>query len=736
MPERLLKFINLSIAVLLIAVAIAAWWYAWRPLPQTEGTVAAPIGAQATIVRDARGVPHITAASPMDAMFLQGYVTAQDRMWQMDALRRLAAGELSEVVGPRALDADQEARRLRIRRIAEQNYKTMPAQDRAVLGAYARGVNFYLETNRGRYGLEFALLGYDPKPWSVVDSILAGLQMYRSLTNSWRLEIQKRSMLQSGDAAKVNFLFPSRTGQEVTPGSNAWAISAAHTTTGKPILASDPHLEYAIPATWYQAHLKAPGLNVTGVSLPGVPGIIIGHNERIAWGITNLHYDVQDLYQERFNPQTGQYLFRGQLEQARLEQDFIAVKGAKPVASDVWVTRHGPIFLSEGGEYFALRWSAAEPGGFQFPFFDVDRARNWDEFNAALKRLPGPGSNVVYADVDGNIGYHAAGMLPVRRNFDGDVPHDGAGGEFEWDGFLPYEKLPSAFNPPSGYIVSSNQNPFPTAYDSRVGGDFAPYYRSHQIRHILTSRNGWRVEDMLAVQKDVYSSFSHFLARQTLAAFDKRKVSNPALTGAVESLRGWDGQMDKDGAAPMIAAMIFQQVRKAIADQASPKKGLTYTLQMSPAVVERLLRERPPGWFADWDQMLIKAFADGIEEGAKLQGGSPRIWKYGKYNELTIAQPVDSHLPLVGKYFNVGPVEMSGSSTTVKQTTQRLGPSMRFVADLSHWDGSLNNITIGQSGHFLSTHYKDQWNAYYSGHSYPMQFDQVEAKHVLTVNPR
>jgi penicillin amidase len=685
--------------------------------------------------RDSLGVPHILADSFEDAIFLQGFVTAQDRMWQMDALRRLAAGELSEVIGKAGIEFDGESRRLRMRKLAEDHLRDMPAADRAVLAAYARGVNHFIETHAGRWGLEFALLRYDPKPWSAVDTMLAGLQMYRTLTNSWKLEVQKQTLRQGGDAAKVDVLYPIRSGLEFTPGSNAWALSGKLTASGKPILANDPHLDFAMPATWYQVHIGAPGVNVSGVSLPGVPCVIIGHNDRIAWGITNLHFDVQDLYREQFNPNNGQYLFRGAVERARAEPQVIVVKGDKPVSFTTWVTRHGPVFLNEGGQFYSLRWTAAEPGGFQFPFADLNRARDWQQFNAAIQRMPGPGSNFVYADVEGNIGYHAAGMLPVRRSFNGDLPVDGASGEYEWDGFIPYEELPSAYNPPSGMIVSANQNPFPSAYPHRVTGDFAPNFRAQQIRAALSRRGQWKPEEMLVIQKDVYASFSHSLAKQLVAAYDKRKASNPALAGAVDVLRGWDGQMDKDAAAPLIVTMAFQQLRSAIADAASPKKGEVYTAQVSPAVIDGLLRERPKGWFADWDQALVKALADGVEFGAKLQGGNPAIWKYGKYNELAIRHPVANELPLAGKYFNIGPVFMSGSSTTIKQTTQRLGPSMRFVADLSNWENSLNNITIGQSGHFFSSHYKDQWRSYWVGSSYPMQFGKVKADATLTVNP-
>jgi len=733
----LLRAINLSIAVLLLALLGVIYWFAWRPLPETSGEIAAPVSARATIARDALGVPHIEGATWEDAIFLQGYATAQDRMWQMDALRRLAAGELAEVVGKSALESDQEARRLRLGQIADEADRTMPEADRAVLVQYARGVNYYLETHRGRLPLEFTLLNYDPRPWRVRDSVLAGLQMFRTLTTSWREEIQKLHMRERGDAEKVDFLFPARTGLDPQPGSNAWVLSGDHSATGKPILANDPHLDFGIPATWYMVHLRAPGLNVTGVSLPGVPAVIIGHNENIAWGITNLGFDVQDLYRENIDPQTGRYVFRGHLEQARLERDAIAVKGAKPMAMATWITRHGPIFLSDESHQYALRWAAADPGSFQFPFLEIGRAHGWKEFTAALARFPGPGQNFVYADTAGNIGYHATGRNPKRqKGCEGDLPVDGASGECEWDGMIPFDELPQFFNPARGVVVTANQNPFPENYPYPVSGHFAAPYRAIEIRTLLDRRAKWDASQMLEVQKDVYSSFSQFLAQQVVAAWDARKATNPALRDAVDSLRTWNGQMEKGTAAPMVVTLVFQQLRKAAAERAAPGSGQTYEFGMATSVLEKLLRERPSGWFPDYNALLMKCFADAVDEGTKIQGSKVSRWDYGQYNSLKMAHPVDGQLPLVGSYFNIGPVSMSGSSTTIKQTTRRLGPSMRMIVDLGDLERSLQNITVGESGQRLSSHYKDQWSAYYGATSFPMQFGKVDVKQTLVVKPQ
>jgi penicillin amidase len=726
---------------LLIAVVGATYWFAWRPLAQISGEISAPVAERAAISRDGRGVPHIEAGSWEDAIFLQGFVTAQDRMWQMDALRRLASGELAEIVGKPALESDENARRMRLARLAEQQEKALPATGRAVLAAYARGVNYYLETHRGRLPVEFTMLSYDPRPWTTRDSLLAGLEMYRQLTTSWRDEIAKLRMVQKGDRTKVDFLFPQRSGAEIQPGSNAWAVSGAHTATGKPILANDPHLDFALPSTWYMVHLRAPGLNVAGVSLPGIPAVIIGHNERIAWGVTNLQVDVQDLYREQFDAQSGRYVYRGQLEQARLERNAIAIKGAKPLQFDQWITRHGPVFLNDEGQQYALRWAASDSDGFDFPFLDIDRARNWTEFTAAIARYPGPGQNFVYADIDGNIGYHATGRLPIRPpNCSGDLPADGAAGDCEWQGYIPFDDLPQFFNPAAGMIVTANQNPFPPDYKYPVSGNFSAHYRSSGIRALLSAREKWQAPDMLAVQKDVYSPFSYFLARQTVAAFDAAKNSNPQLRDAVDILRNWNGQMEKGTSAPMIAALLYQELRKAAADRAAPGLDDAYDFEMAPAAIDRLLRERPPGWFPDYDKLLIQSLGQAIQEGEKSQGSKVSRWNYGLLNELTIFNPVLGQLPLVGKYFNIGPVQMSGSGTTIKQTSIRpshhLGPSMRMIVDLSNLDESLLNITIGESGQPLSRHYKDQWPAYYGATSFRMQFRRVDEDDVLIVNPR
>ena len=732
----LLRVINLSIAVLLIAVLVAAFWYGWRPLPETSGQLSAPVSGEARIARDALGVPHIQASSQEDAIFLEGYAMAQDRLWQMDALRRRASGELAEIVGPVALPSDQEARRMGLQRIADAQAESARPEDRAAFAAFARGVNFFIEGHRNRLPLEFALLNYDPRPWTAADSWLAGLEMYRTLTSTWRNEILKGTMLAKGDPAKVNFLMPATGGSDPQPGSNAWAISGSRSATGKPILASDPHLEFAIPSPWYLVHLKAPGLDVTGAAIVGLPGVIIGHNEHIAWGVTNLEFDVQDLYREHMDLRSGRYQIGDKQEQARPERDVIQVKGASPVVLTNWVTRHGPLLFAGAEQQYALRWTASDPGGLTFPFLDVARAQDWPAFRAALERYGGPGQNFIYADTQGGIGWQVAGHLPIRKTCGGDAPSDGTRPECDWAGVIPFEELPQTFNPPAGMVVSANQNPFPPNFAYPVAGNFGSTYRMDRIRALLSARGTWKAEDMLAVQTDVYSAFDHFLAQQVVSAYDHQKPDAAALQDAVDTLRQWNGRMEKGKAAPMLVTLVFEQLRKLVAERASIGSGASYQSRSAPRMIEKLLRERPKDWFPDYDALLLRCLTGALEAGQKLQGSKASRWDYGQYRALRMINPIAGRLPFLGRYFDIGPVPMSGGPTTVLQYTGGLGPSLRMIIDLGDLEHSFANLATGESGQRLSSHYKDQWDAYYAGRSLPMPFAKVDAGEVLVVKPQ
>ncbi len=745
MLSRLVRIVNISVAAAVLLFLAIVYWFAIRPLPQTSGEIAAPISAAATIQRDARGVPHIEAASWQDAIFLQGYATAQDRLWQMDGLRRYAGGDLAEIYGRDSVARDERARALRMPEIAEAEVARLTPEDRDVMVQYARGVNYFIDTHRGDYSLEFSipLNSYDPRPWTLTDSMLIGLLMFRDLTaDSLEDDMRRGAILKLGaDPARFSTLFPA-TGIGVSPGSNAWAVSGAHTADGKPMVANDPHLHYSVPGTWHLVHLKAPGLNVSGVALPGLPCVISGHNENIAWGVTNLEADVLDVYSEQIDDQSGRYLFQGKVEQATLDRQIIAVKGGNPVDVHFWVTRHGPVF-KENGKSYSVRWSATD--GFGFPFFKLDQAKNWNEFRKALSTFWGPGQNFVYGDRAGNIGYQATGAVPIRRNFDGNVPLDGASGQFEWDGYIPFDELPNVYNPASGIVATANQNPFPKDYRYRMAGSFADTYRVQQIRARLTAKAKLNVDDMLAIQKDVYSAYDLFLARQVIASYAKlgRPEKDALVKPAVDILSRWNGQMEASEPAPAITELLSNELRLSLLKLLIPKAKEVPDILPRPQAVQALLRDRP-GWVPNdnWGQWLISAFSHALDTGRARMGSTLTEWRWGHLLHWKFEHPVIKRLPPVEWFFdatyqrNSGPFEMSGSGTTVKQTTESLGPSERMVADMGDLDHSVQNLVLGESGFVSSSHFEDQWPAYYYGKSFPMQFDHVDGKDVLRVKPQ
>ncbi len=720
--RKLIQSINVGIAVAVVALLASVYWFAWRPLPSENGTINAPVSKPVSVERDALGVPHIRAASADDLYFAQGFVTAQDRFWQMESFRRLAAGEFAEVAGPAALESDREFRRLRISRLAQQRARTLTGEDRAVLAAYARGVNHYLETHAGRLPLEFTLLGYKPHPWRIEDTILVGLMMQQTLSNTYKHDLTREAMYAKGDAARIAQLFPDRTGSENQPGSNAWAVSGVHTSSGKAVVANDMHIAWSLPGVWYMTHLQSPGMNVTGVAIPGVPAIVVGRNEHIAWGITNLGFDVQDLYTPASN-------------QALLERDRIAVKGTS--AGELFeqvVNAHGPVLQGPNGKPVALRWVAAENVPFRIGLVKLNRARNWTEFREALREFPGAASNIAYADKEGNIGLQVTGQLPIRKGCNGQ--RVSVAGSCEWQGFIPFEDLPSFFNPAGGRIVTGNQNPFPENYAYTVSGNFAPHYRANRILAELTRKDKWTPEEMVRLQADIYSPFSHFIARQITAAWDRKKATNPDLLDSIGLLRAWDGEMRADAPEPAIATYTTNHLRRAISSKASGLPVVEWEPFIYFAVIENLLRERPAGWFADWDHELLRALQEGVEEGGRVQGKDVRKWQWGEYNKLTIASPILRNIPLVSGYFQIGPAGAGGSSTTVKQTSPRVGPSMRMVVDFGDPRGGMLNLPIGQSGHALSGHFKDQWDAYSNARSFPLHFPSGwQTKATLTLTP-
>jgi penicillin amidase len=800
--------------ILLLAGCVTAWFLVYRPLPQLDGAVAVP-GLQKEVIveRDRWGVPHIRATSVLDLAEAQGYIMAQDRLWQMDLLRRVSRGQLSEILGPVTLPIDKEFRKLQFGQAAERDVQLMGAELRGITEAYARGVNRFIEQHGNQLPLEFSLLKYKPRPWQPSDSLSISAYMYRTLTDKWerktdraavesRVGRERAKELFSQEASMDHFVigdpnvpndgsqrtrvegddddddddmqgdavlkastatlpprFPdftsalassmrgylAETNREILHGlgSNNWVVNGEHTASGKPLLANDTHLELSMPPIWYEIHVTAPGWNVKGFTLPGAPLVIIGHNDRIAWGFTNNGADVQDLYIETFNPAApDEYNVRGNWIKAQILDEVILVKGQADEHLKVSVTRHGPVVHREGDKGYALRWTATEPGGLANTYNELGKARNWEEFRSIMKRVWGPGQNAVYADVEGNIGYIMAARVPMRKRGHGEIPVPGDNDDYEWTGYLPFEQLPQALNPDSGLILTANARVVGPAYKPYLTDRWEEPYRTARIYDLLVDKRGLRPADMLKVQTDTYSYPHAFLAEQLSAAAKAQQSKDQRARKLIEGLRDWNGIADAE--SPEVPFLDATR-RAALALILEPYLGNDTNLYewRSLAFLQKVLTERPAKWlpstYKTYDELLIAAADRAIVRLAE-QTKSQKIedWSWKRFDSLDMMHPI-GRTGLLRFFLSIYDKPQSGTAYSVRAATKHHGPAMRFVADLADWDDSIMLIAGGESGQPGSRHYSDQFSSWYEGTPIVQPFSEAAeartGKHTLTLRP-
>jgi len=780
------------LVVLLVTVVGGGVWLRWRArasLPALDGAIPVPgLSARVEILRDARGVPHIRAQSIADALFAQGYATAQDRLWQMDLNRRNAEGELSGIFGDRTLRIDIESHTLGFPQVVASALADLSPEERSLLGAYTRGVNAFIDSHRDRLPLEFLIVRYQAQPWRDIDSVAVALNLATALSQSWESDLMRehiaaklgqvllpdvfpdhsafdvpvadvpKSTLESPKPLAVNLgneafpdsllaeaLFPARVDYARGVGSNNWVVSGSHTKSGKPLLANDPHLAHSVPSVWYMVHLKAPGLNVTGVSLPGLPLILIGHNEHIAWGMTNTGPDVQDLYIETFNSRDPRkYLHNGQWVDAEVRDEIIKVRNRSDYHLRVMVTRHGPIISHDGGRDLALQWTLLSPHAVGLPFLRINQASNWQDFTGALREFKVPMQNCVYADAEGNIGYYAAGLVPIRKHGVGAVPVPGSTDDYDWTGFIPFDELPHSFNPPSGMIATANGRIVPNNYPYFITAKWEAPFRTARIFQLLRQGAAFTASDMLRIQTDVLSLEDEWLAKQLLAAAGNQPPSSPDAQFALDLLKGWDGEARADSAATLVLevtrhALLARILKPKLGDGLSGYRWPLSTIFLQNVVNQKLTRWLPPG-DTDFQMTLMKSLDEGLHQIPSLvHSQNHAAWKWGDTIPLTFHHPLSSGVPFLGRWLDVGPFAQAGTGTTVKQTTPHVGPSMRMVVDFSDLDQSMQNITLGESGQVFSPYYRDQFSAWYNGRSFAMPFSDAavekSAVHKLVLEP-
>lgn len=764
----------------MLAIAGTGAYLIRRPFPVEQGELhVSGLQASVEVIRDRWGVPHLFAQNDHDLSFAQGYVHAQDRLWQMELNRRTAAGRLSEIFGPVTLDTDRFLRTIGLRRAANLDLPALDREARAAIEAYAAGVNAFIAQHRHRLPVEFAILRFAPEPWTPQDSLAFAKLMAWVLSGNWESEILRAHITSRFGDAGARVLLPPYPGEhpvivpepavsaafrsaavlrllDLAParsgiGSNNWVLSSARSATGAPILANDPHLEAQMPSVWYEMHLSGGGYNVTGSTFPGVPGVVIGHNEQIAWGFTNAGPDVMDLYMERFDPaDPTRYEYRGQWETAQIVREEIAVKGAEPVVELVRITRHGPVINSivEGlGAFLALRWTALESSTIAASVLRLDRARNWTEFRDALRLWTVPAQNVVYADRDGNIGYQLPGRIPVRAKGKGLLPVPGWTGEYEWTDEIPFDELPSAFNPPRGYIVTANNRIAPDGYKHFISSEWDPGFRARRIEALLRASPKITLEDLKRVQMDLTSLPGQITVR-TLQ--DVRVTGEPAA-GLLREVQQWKGVLapDSRGAAIYEAfrVALVEQIFKPILGPDLFKRYLDRSDFWQVALLQILHDPASAWWEPDGrDVVITRALIEAHRTLTAKLGDDTSQWRWGRLHVMRFVHLI-GRVKALSWIFNATAPETGGDGYTVNNAAfsvrtfeQGVVASYRQLIDLADWDRSLTIHTTGQSGLPFHRHYRDFVPLWATGQYHPMLFSrariQQDAAGTLTLTPK
>ncbi|HLE83502.1 MAG TPA: penicillin acylase family protein [Thermoanaerobaculia bacterium] len=798
--QRLVKWTALALALVVVAGALALAWMVRRPWPEVDGEVAlAGLRAPVEVIRDRWGVPHLYAETERDLFLAQGYVHAQDRLWQMEFNRLVASGSLGSLLGPALLDADRYLRTIGLRRAAERDWRELGPRGREVLEAYAAGVNLFLESHRERLPLEFTLLRHEPAPWTPVDSLAWGKLMSLNLSMNHPYEIlrsrlagavgperaaelmagypqdapvivsetpwrrpdgegaageraARRSTREGGRLPELlAALVPAAGGRPWA--SNSWAVHGSRTATGAPILANDTHLGLQMPSVWYENGLHGGRLDVVGFSFPGLPLVVIGQNRRIAWGITNMCSDVQDLFVERLDDpeRPTRYRFGDEWRPLERRRERIELAGAEPAEVEVLATHHGPLIngivaeLAEA-EPMALAWTAHGAGGrIVESLLALDLAGDWQSFRAALAGWEAPSVNFTYADADGHIGYQGTGRVPIRPPGDsGLAPKPGWTGEAEWLGFIPYDELPRALDPPAGFVVTANNRTAGDGYPHFIAVDMADPYRAERITRVLAADPEVTVADVRALQADVLSMPGSRLAEH-LAALEPR---SPREERALAAVRAWDRRVAADSPGAALYQVWFYFLWSQIfGDELGPELIDDYRflgIAQAPFLVALMAAPDSP-WFddvatperEDRDAILGRALTEAVDWLGECCGDDPAGWRWGELHRVTFA-----HAPLgqsgiapLEWLFNPRSRPAPGDIFTVNEGTPDLlqpfgmtfGVSQRLIADLADPARSLAVNSTGQSGHALHRHRDDQIPLWSAVDYHPVLFDREAA---------
>lgn len=775
------------ILAILMFASTACWAQETAPVKVDKTLSLAGLTEAVVVRRDDRGIAYIEAKTEADLFFAQGYATAQDRLWQMDLYRRVARGETAEIFGKPVLEEDKRWRKFGFARLADEAAKNLSAENRLILDAYARGVNAFIAAlDEKTLPVEFQILQYRPRDWTAADSLVVSKIFDDALSETWRMDLMKQSLLDL-PKAKLDWIFnPSSpldvllVGKDVAEtrrrgdaktmkrkdeseslekisannisassrrrvaaslakadeirrrslerigfyaedlaASNNWVISGKRTADGKPLLANDPHLRPAQPPIWYLINLSAPNLKVAGVTAAGIPGVILGHNESIAWGATNVGPDVQDLYLETFDA-SGKYKTPNGWVAPTIRREEIKVrkspfgKEIETETLEVVETRNGVIFFEEAGKRYALKWTSLDAKNDLFSAFtQINRAKNWTDFRSALKTYGGAMQNFVYADVQGNIGWIAAGKVPLRKTGDGSLPYDGGSDAGAWTGFIPFDELPQLYNPPEGFIMTANQRTVGKSYKHHdVIARAHTVARAKRLQDLLKANRAVSMKDARDHQFDTYSEINSRFAREVVKA---KAASDETL----KLLGGWDGRMNHDSKAALVADSMRAAFRgKILAGLVGAERAKTIYLPYDTTLIDRLAAEQPKDWlptgFASYAELFRQSETEARETIGKRLGADETKWTWGNRVKSTFPHPLEV-APLIGNQFKIEPLAQMGSGGAGASPNVGASVSMRLIAQPGDWDLTRHGITTGQSGNPQSPFWKDQLANWYSG---------------------